>query len=129
VFLGANNLIVGSNNLSTPFSGLIQDGGIAAARAARSPKLAPARSPSLVRIPTGRHNHPKMGNFGHHEPGLRYWNGCRSSQMRAHRRAPRRGLFERPGRSSEAHRLTVRNHENGRQNVGSRRWTAIATGG
>jgi autotransporter-associated beta strand protein len=27
VFLGANNLTVGSNNLSTPFSGVIQDGG------------------------------------------------------------------------------------------------------
>ena len=43
IFLGSKNLTVGGNNLSTTFSGVLQDGGSAAAPAARSPRPAPAR--------------------------------------------------------------------------------------
>ena len=43
VFLGALNLTVGSNNLSTNFSGLIQDGGSTAAPAG-----------SLTKVGTGK---------------------------------------------------------------------------
>jgi len=42
VFLGANNLTVGTNNLGTTFSGLIQDGGSGGGRGGRSRKLAVA---------------------------------------------------------------------------------------
>ena len=43
VFLGANNLTVGSNNLSTSFSGVIQDGGFGGSLAkVRAPSISPA---------------------------------------------------------------------------------------
>ena len=42
VFLGAHNLTVGTNNLGTTFSGLIQDGGSGGGRGGRSRKMAVA---------------------------------------------------------------------------------------
>ncbi len=52
VFLGANNLIVGSNSLRTIFSGVIQDGGVAGGRGASLTKTGGSSDLTLSRANT-----------------------------------------------------------------------------